>query len=151
MQDPLLAIEEAAAREDRRALSSLAEKVDWRSRPPDDLIRAIQSCLFLDMVLLARELAYEGRRLFPNDKRLEQWAIVLAPAKVIGTRPASANAIGLKASQRWFENNSSQYKGKWVAVRDGNLLGVAPTLKELYDQIGRDPKPSGTIIVQVLS
>jgi len=150
--EPLLtAIEEAAAREDRHAIISLVKQVDWRSHRPEDLIRVIQSCIFLDMVLLARELADEGKRLFPNDKRMEQWAIVLAPAKVIGTRPASGNAIGLEASHRWFQNNSSKYKGQWIAVRNGELLGVAPTLKELYAQIGQDKKTPDTIVVKALS
>jgi len=149
--DLLLAIEEAAAREDRSTLNRLVEKVDWRSRHPDDLIRVIQSCIFLDMVLLARELADEGRRLFPNDKRIEQWAIVLAPPKIVGTRPASGNAIGLEASHQWFQNNSSKYKGQWIAVRNGELLGVAPTLKELYNQIGQDKKTPDTIVVKALS
>jgi len=150
-QDSLLAaIEKAAAGEDRNALSRLAETVDWRSRHPEELNHVIDLCLFLDMVLLARELAYEGRRLFPHDKRLEHFAIVLAPAKIIGTEPASD--IGLEASHRWFQNNNaSQYKGQWIAVFNGELVGVAPTLKELYDKIGRDPKPPGTIVVQVLS
>jgi hypothetical protein len=150
-QEPLLlAIEAAEAGEDRHALIALTEQIDWRRRRPEELIRAIQASLFLDMVLLARELADEGRRVFPNDKRLKQWAIVLAPAKIIGTQPASA--IGLEASHRWFQqNNASQYKGQWIAVFNGELLGAAPTLKELYDKIGRDQKTPGTIVVQVLS
>jgi len=150
-QNPLLlAIEEAAAREDRAAVSRLIKKADWRSYGPDDLIRAMQSCLFLDMVLVARELAYQGRHLFPNDKKIEQWAIVLSPPRVIGTRPASGNAVSLKASQEWFETNSSRYKGQWVAVREGKLLGAAPKLKELHEQVGPDQRTSDTIIVKVL-
>jgi hypothetical protein len=147
----LTAIEEAAAREDRHAIITLVKQVDWRNHHPDELIRVIQSCTFLDMVLLARELADEGRRVFPSDKKIEQWAIVLAPAKVIGTRPASGNTIGLEASHRWFQNNSSKYKGQWIAVRHGELLGVAPTLKGLYDQIGQDKKTPDTIVVKALS
>jgi len=146
----LLAIEEAAAIKDRHAIIALAKQVDWRSHRPDELIRVIQSCLFLDMVLLARELADAGRRVFPSDKKIEQWAIVLAPAKVIGTRPASANAEHLKASYQWFRNNSTQYKGQWVAVRAGELVGAAQTLKELQEQIGQGQRNSKTIIVKVL-
>jgi hypothetical protein len=150
-QEPLVrAVEEAAARKDRHAIIDLTKQVDWRNHSPDELIRVIQSCLFLDMVLLARELADEGKRAFPNDKRIEQWTMVLAPAKILGTQPASANAEHLKASYQWFRNNSSLYKGQWVAVRAGELVGAAPTLKELHDQIGQGPKNSKTIIVQVL-
>jgi hypothetical protein len=151
--EPLLrAIEEAEAREDRRALIALTEQVDWRNRRPEELIRAIQASLFLDMVLLARELADKGRQAFPNDKRLEQWAIVLAPPRIVGTRPASGKAMGLEASHRWFQqHNASQYKGQWIAVHHGEFLGAAPTLKELYDKIGRDNRTPGTIVVKVLS
>jgi hypothetical protein len=147
----LLAIEEAETREDRHALIILAKQVDWRRRRPKELIRAIQASLFLDMVLLARELADKGRRVFPNDKRMEQWAIVLAPPKIVGTRPASGDAIGLEESHKWFQNNSAKYKGQWIAVRRGELLGVAPTLKALYDQIGHDKKTPDTIVVKAVS
>ncbi len=146
----LLAIEEAAAKEDRAAISRLAKFADWKTQGPDDLIRVIQASLSLDMVLLARELAYEGRHLFPSDKRIEQWATVLAPARVVGTRPASGNAAGLRATQFWFEQNSAHYKGQWVAVREGKLIGAALKLKELHEQIGREQRNASTIIVKVL-
>lgn len=150
-QNPLLlAIEEAAAKEDRAAISRSAKFADWKSHGPDDLIRVIQACLSLDMVLLGRELAYEGRHLFPNDKRIEQWANVLAPARVVGTRPASGNAAGLEASHRWFQNNSGKYKGQWIAVRHGELLGAAPTLEKLYALIGPEKRTHETIIVKAL-
>jgi len=149
IQKPLLlAIDDAAADKDRTTLNRLTKKVAWSRCHPDEMIHVINLCIFLDMVLLARELAYEGRRLFPNDKRLEHFAIVLAPAKVIGTEPASD--IGLEASHRWFQENSSQYKGQWIAVQNGELLGVAPTLKKLYDQIGPDKRTSSTIVVKAL-
>lgn len=150
-QEPLArAVEEAAARKDRHAIITLTKQVDWRNHSPDELIQVIQACLFLDMVLLARELADEGKRAFPNDKRIEQWVIVLAPAKIIGTRPASANAEHLKASYQWFRNNSPQYKGQWVAVRAGELVGAAQTLDELQGQIEPAQRNSKTIIVKVL-
>jgi hypothetical protein len=51
--------------------------VNWRRRRPDELIQVIQSCIFLDMVHWARELADEGRRLFPNDNMKNTLLILL--------------------------------------------------------------------------
>jgi hypothetical protein len=79
------------------------------------------------MVLLARELAYEGRWLFPNDKRVKHFAIVLAPAKVIGTEPASD--IGLEASHRWFQDSPA----KMIMDTGAPWCILDPELAETWD------------------
>ena len=65
------------------------------------LTRAIDLALALDMVSLARELAHQGNRIFPEDRRLQQAMAVLAPPVVRGTRPAQS--LHLTASQRWLK------------------------------------------------
>jgi len=101
------------------------------------------------MVSLARELAQQGSKVFPEDKRLQQALAVLLPPAVIRMRPAQGSY--LEASQKWLKEHASQYKGQWVAVRSGTLLGSAPTLQELYQQIGPHGKTALTVIVKVVS
>jgi hypothetical protein len=103
--------------------------------------------LSLDLVPLARELVQQGSRVFPDDTRLQQVTAVLAPPVAIETRPAQG--LSLDASQTWLKEHASQYKGQWIAVQEGTLLGAAPTLKDLYVQIGPGGKTAPTVVVKV--
>ena len=55
----------------------------------------------------------------------------------------------MKTSE-WYEKNAFKYRGKWIAIRDGKLLGVALTLKELNNQIGAENRNHLTTVVKVL-
>jgi hypothetical protein len=126
----------------------LSRAIDWSHHRPSDLMRAIDLALRLDMVPLARELAQQGSKLFPADTRVQQATAVLSPPVVRATRPEQG--LLLEASQRWLKEHASRYKGQWIAVGDGTLLGAAPTLQELYKQLGPEGKMAHTVIVKVL-
>jgi hypothetical protein len=144
----LHALERAAEQTDRQAFALLATTIDWSTHCATALTRTIDLALALDMVSLAKELAHQGSRLFPEDKRLQQAIAVLAPPVVRGTRPAQA--LGLTATQSWFKEHASPYTGQWVAVRGGTLLGSAPTLQELHERIGVEGQTANTIVVRIL-
>jgi len=143
-----VALQRAAESQDPRTFTQLARAMKWRNRGPNDLTRTIDLALTMDMVPLARQLAEHGRKLFPNDERLRQLSAVLAPPVVLETRPSQPKDF--EASQQWLREHASQFQGQWVAVRGGTLLGCAPTLKELYEQIGPEGKSRNTVIVKVL-
>jgi hypothetical protein len=145
----LSAIEEAAAKENRETFSLIVKKVDWSMRQPYELVRTIDLSLSLDMVPLAMELVSMAKRIFPSDKKIEVLARIISPPRAIGTRPSQS--IGIDKSKKWIKQNSFKYKGKWIAVQNGELLGDAPTLKELHNQIGQHKNTPNTIIVKVLS
>jgi hypothetical protein len=50
----------------------------------------------------------------------------------------------------WFDNHADQYRGQWVAVREGQLLGVAASLDELTPIIGEGEDATSTIVTKVL-
>ena len=141
-------LEQAATQTDRQTFALLATTIDWSLHCATDLTRAIDLALALDMVSLARELAHQGSRLFPQDKRLQQAMAVLAPPVVRGTRPAQP--LHFTAAQSWFKEHTSQYTGQWVAVRGDTLLGSAPTLQALHERIGAEGQTASTIVVKVL-
>jgi hypothetical protein len=141
-------LERVAEQTDRQAFALLATAIDWSTHGANALTRAIDLALALDMVSLARELAQQGSRIFPEDKRLQQAMAVLALPTVRGTRPAQS--LHLTASQRWFKEHASHYTGQWVAVRGGTLLGSAATLQELHERIGVEGQTASTIVVKVL-
>jgi hypothetical protein len=115
-----------------RAFVDRVKTIDWAMRQPEELAATLDLALRLDMSKLAQNLAQLGARLFPDDVRLQRAARVLAPPVVSVHVP---RAKGLAASRRWFREHAHQYKGQWVAVREGQLLGVASSLDELEGSV----------------
>src|SRR5438132_11591144 len=107
----LHALEQTATQADRQAFALLVATIDWSLHCATDLTRAIDLALALDMVSLARELAHQVSRIFPEAKRLQQAMAVLAPPVVRGTR--LAQSLHLVAAQRWLKEHTSQYTGQW--------------------------------------
>ncbi len=143
---PVVLLEESAHAGDRRTFVALVKAIDWSTRQPDELATAIDLALSLEMASLAIELAQLGGRLFPNHERIQRAAQVLAPPVARVTRLPRAK--GLDASMAWFDEHASQYRGQWVAVREGQLLGTAESLEELETVIGQGEEAISTIVVR---
>ena len=78
---------------------------------------------------LARRLATEGSRKYPEDPELTKMARILAPPELLDvTRPADSS-IGL--NQAWLREHAKGYRGRWIALRAGQLVAEASTAKEL--------------------
>ena len=145
----LLELEKAAENADHQVFALLTRTIDWSTHGSAELTRAIDLALALDMVPLARDLARQGSQLFPEDQRVQQAMAVLTPPVVVGTYPAQKTTM--ETSQQWLEEHASQYKGQWIAVQHGMLLGSAPTLQALHRQIGPAGQTLPTIVVKVLA
>ena len=145
----LVELEKASENADHRTFALLTRTIDWSTHGAAELTRALDLALALDMVPLSRDLALRGSRLFPEDQRVQQAMAVLAPPVVVGTYPAQET--NLETSQQWLEEHASQYKGQWIAVQNGMLLGSAPTLQALHRQIGPARQTSQTMVVKVLA
>jgi hypothetical protein len=145
----ILALEKAAENADIQEFGRLARAITWSSYRPTDLTKVIDLSLSLDMISLAKELIQKGSELFPQDKRLQHALAVLASPPVV--RKRSGKARNLEISKNWIKKHASEYKGQWIAVYNGVLLGAAPTVKELYKQIGPGDKIAEIIIVNVMT
>jgi hypothetical protein len=146
---PWPALEAAEQKNDRATFNRLFKTINWRERNAEELHRAIRLCISLEMVRFARELADLGMQLYPEDKMLARIAYVIAPPRVIGTRPAKN--LDLPASRKWLNENSSNFKGQWIAVREGKLLGASPVFEALLEQIGQENRTPATIVARVSS
>jgi hypothetical protein len=145
----LVLLRDAAETKDCREFARIVRTVNWGHYPPAGLTHAIDLALALDMVQVARELAQEGRKIFPRNERIQRAAEALLPSFLMRTRPSEI--IDVESSQQWLKHHASQYRGQWLAVRAGILLGSASTVKALYQQIGPQGRTPNTIIVKVLS
>lgn len=134
--------------EPRRFADAVKAIDDWSTHSPDELQQAISGALTLNMVKLARFLAAEGVRLYPNHAHFEQVARVIAPpvARVVPRRRNST----LRKSSDWLQKNSSPYRGKWVAVRDGKLLGASQNIEDILPLRGEGEDVLNTLIHRVL-
>lgn len=106
----------------------------WRNRPPADFVRAVHLALKAGAYLAACRISAEGAKHHPEDSEVQKQARVLAPPTVISGRIPPDPAR--KANRRWLEAHGNEYRGQWVAVRDGELLGAAKSPEELVEQVG---------------
>lgn len=139
--------------EQRQSIKDLmeSERVDMTGdvlRRPEELCAAIDLALQQEMVEQARELAQVGTQFFPGHERIQRAARVLAPPDAHAVRLPPAQ--DLKRSRRWVRENANKYRGQWVAVRSGKLLGVGASLEEVRAVIEPDEDPVEILVTRVL-
>jgi len=142
-------LEAAVQANNHGAFLAQLEGVDWSAHTPDDLLRAIQLALSLNLVWPGRDLAAQGLRLFPDHEPLRRAARVFEPPTTRMSRN-SAPPKGTKESHNWMRDHAHEYRGQWIAVNQGRLLGAARTLDELRPLIDQAESPSSTIVTKVL-
>jgi hypothetical protein len=132
--DLIARLEEAANKGDERAFISNLRIVRWEGRPPSDFVRGISSAIKIGLPLAARHISTEGVKFYPNESEIQEYARLFAPARVLPTQEHSNS--NQNANIAWLKAHGSEYRGKWVALKDGHLLGAEITLKELVQRIG---------------
>ncbi|HEY6328626.1 MAG TPA: hypothetical protein VI756_04760 [Blastocatellia bacterium] len=131
-------LEAAAEAGDEWRFARTAKAMNWPDRRPDEVIRAIRLAIQAGAYLTFRELSELGARLFPDNRELQKAANILAPPKVTASRPVHDPAI--RANRDWLKEHWDEYKGKWIGLRNGTLVGVADSFEEVRDRgfLGRD-------------
>jgi len=109
-------------------------------------IDAVNMAITEDAIFLARQLTNRALQQFPEDRALLHYREVLAPPKVIGTRPASHD---FSKSMRWLSAHSHEYVGQWLALEDGVLLGTAKSRKALVEQLGSHAEADNVLLTRV--
>lgn len=108
-------------------------KIDWRIRDAEHYVQAIQLALSCGAHWSAKWLIGEGIQKFPSHDILKKMAYVLLPKKAL--RVNKSPDPSLQLNREWFDKYRHQYYEKWVAIKDGNLLGSAQTLRELKELV----------------
>ncbi|MFQ5595210.1 MAG: DUF5678 domain-containing protein [Anaerolineae bacterium] len=104
-----------------------AMKIDWSTRPAADLARGVRLALAVGAHLFARNLASRGANMYPDHQELQKMAVVLGPPRVVREIPSDPS---VRANQAWLRDHADEYRGQWVAIRDGELLAVGETARE---------------------
>jgi hypothetical protein len=102
--------------------------------------------LALEAPLLARRLAEQGAKYYPENEALDKFARILAPPKVsIGLR---VSELDVRANNNWIHTHREEYKGLWVALKNGKLMETGQTFSELREKVG-SIKGKGILVTQV--
>lgn len=137
--DPALAaLTAAAAAQDEMAFLAAYHAVDWAKSDAALFEAAIHLAFAAGAHMAARLLATQGAALHPDSDYLRRAAYVLAPPRVIArSLPAEDDT---RANRAWMVANRDAFRGQWVALRNGELLGSAAKLKDLTTRFGIAPE-----------
>ncbi|MCI0394838.1 MAG: hypothetical protein L0332_12850 [Chloroflexi bacterium] len=142
----LAALEAAADAQDEKAFVAAYEAIDWPGRPAEDFVQAVNLALKFGDLLLARELATQGVKQYPNHAELQKMAYILAPpkARVVQGEPDTS----WKANREWLKAHWDEHRGKWVALHNGELVGLANSLEALLEEVG-EVRGKGILVAPV--
>ena len=111
-----------------------SRRIDWSRRSAREFAAAVRLALAAAAHVTARELASKGVERFPADAELAKMARILSPPRFVGRSPGGDSAI--QADTDWLRMHAGEHCGQWIALRNGELLATAPTLKELERRAG---------------
>jgi hypothetical protein len=78
---------------------------------------------------------------------LDYWKNILAlPVPRIGKPVTEGDP---KKDMLWIEKNADKYKGKWVALKSGELLGSHESLKKLHRTLKESGKITGSFLFKI--
>jgi hypothetical protein len=108
-------------------------RIEWQRRPASNYVDAIQLALSIGAHHTARQLALLGASRFPKESELKKMAQILAPPIVAATSPADPST---QSDMGWLKAHWDEYKGQWVALREGQLLASADSSEAIEQQVG---------------
>lgn len=121
-------LEAAAEAGDEYAFVSACHLLNEDDLSAADFVSLIRLALKAGAYGKARNIIFRGAQLHPSDAELQKYAYVFAPPKEIHRAPAHPHN---KANNQWMREHAREYRGQWVALRNGELLGAFASRDEL--------------------
>jgi hypothetical protein len=130
----LRAAAEASTVNDVSLFVQAYEQIDWQKQTADNIAEAVQLALNTGVHFVAHELAMLGAARYPKHPELQKMGRILAPPKVtvLDIPPDTT----WRHNREWLEAHWDEYRGKWVALRSGQLLNAADSFKDLIAYVG---------------
>jgi hypothetical protein len=117
---------------------------------PQDFIQAMNDALERGSLNEASKLSVEAIAHYPEHEEIQKYARILAPPKTTFHKlPPDPYA---KIHQDWVMQHRVDYRGRWIALRQGELIADAASADELADKIEAqfdNPKGKGIFITVV--
>lgn len=115
----------------------MAEPMKAPQETPEGYVARIREFIDTDRVRGARKLMDEAWAEFPDHPVLVPWRKALAPPEVVKIGgPLDKDRT---PEYEWLKVHGRKYMGEWVAVLDDQLVAHAPGLKELNEELDRQP------------
>ena len=146
LHDALSILDESVQRGDVTTFVNLLKGIEWNQRTSDEFIQAIDLALKIGAHLAARELATQGAEIHFDSEELQKYARILAPPQV--SRVPVNSRVNIRANSEWLKMNRNRYKGKSIALKDGELLETANSTEELIGKIGAT-KGTGILVTHL--
>ncbi len=144
-EEGLAMLEIAAEAGDETAFVQAASAIDWSQRSAADFARTVRLALAAGAHLMARKLANQGHWLYADHEELAKMARILAPPRVVSANLPPDPSV--RANLEWIRAHAAEYRGLWVALKEGVLLASASTARELRDQL---PTTAGLFLTRVI-
>jgi Family of unknown function (DUF5678) len=102
---------------------------------PADLLAGIRRLLNVGQIHDARRLAATAVDRYPGDSDLRK---IHETLNVGRTQRKPASGRSTREELEWLREPPEEYRGKWVALIDRHIVGVADSLKELVAALPSD-------------
>ncbi|MDY6806728.1 MAG: DUF5678 domain-containing protein [Cyanobacteriota bacterium] len=103
-------------------------------KTPEEFIEATRTILNTGDFYEAQKLSMEAAEKYPDRQEVQKIARILAPSKI--TVDKERSPVDILANQNWVKQNRIQYRGRWVALKDGKFLADGKNVDELVEQVG---------------
>ena len=129
---------------------SAIKNMETRKYSPQDFIQAMNEALGNGDLNEASKLSVAAIAHYPEHEEIQKYARILAPPKTTFHKlPPDPYA---KIHQDWVMQHRTEYRGQWIALRQGELIADAASADELADKIEAqfdNPKGKGIFITVV--
>lgn len=109
-------------------------RVKWENRRVTDFARAIRLALNVSAPTAARHMFTLGQKYHAKSPQLSAYEKLFGKSPRASIRTFPANNT-LKANREWLKENRATYRGQWIALREGNLIGVGSSLDDLKSRV----------------
>ena len=110
---------------------------DATPRSADAILQAISQALATGEHGLARQLAMDGAKQYPDHDALQRYGRILAPPTVGTPIPTTLETrAARRANHAWLNAHWQAYRGNWIALRAGQLLYASPSIEEVIAAVG---------------
>lgn len=129
-------LEEAVEAGDDNTFVIALRDLEGEELSAEEFVHLIKLALEAGAYLTARQLSSRGAEIYPSDPELPKYARVLAPPKILASTPATPESVKeMHDNRNWMKTNGASYRGKWVILRHGQLLGAGDSLAEAANDL----------------
>lgn len=133
-EDDFVRLEKAVSTKDARIFEQILSTMHWEARSSSDFLRAIHLALAMGAYEATQRISALGKECYPDNEQMQKLAHVFAPPKV--TRRAASPDPTIRANRDWLMTHGDEYRGKWVGLRNGQLLDSDDSFDELIRRVG---------------